>query len=224
MDFVGTGKKLVGQDLIDAATALGTDVAVVRAVLEVEAAGAGFDDKKRPKILFEPHVFYKQLGPGAKRTEAVSKGLAYQKWGSKPYPKKSDDRYKQLAGASAIDEKAALNSASWGLPQIMGFNAGTAGFASAKAMASSMMKGEREQLLAFVSYLKGSKIAKHLVKKDWKAFALAYNGSGALTHGYDKKLKAAYDKFSKAAATVLMKPKTNKTFLFAQKFKLNQNA
>lgn len=224
MSFVGTGKKLAGQDLIDAAAALGTDVAVVRAVLEVEAAGAGFDDRKRPKILFEPHIFYKQLGPGPKRTDALKKGLAYKDWGARPYPKKSDDRYRQLDAAMAIDEAAAMNSASWGLPQIMGFNAPTAGFGSAKAMATAMMKGEREQLLAFVGYLQGSKIAKHLVKKDWKAFALAYNGKSALTHGYDKKLKAAYEKFSKAAAAVLMKSKTNKAFLFAQKFKVNQNA
>lgn len=36
-------------------------------------------------MLFEPHVFYRLLGKGAKRDAAVSAGLAYPKWGMKPY-------------------------------------------------------------------------------------------------------------------------------------------
>ena len=52
-------------------------MATNRAVLQVETAGAGFDAKKRLKLLFEPHIFYKQLGPGPKGEDAVKKGLAY---------------------------------------------------------------------------------------------------------------------------------------------------
>jgi hypothetical protein len=152
MDFIGTGTRLKPDDLLVAADKLMTGVAVIRAVIEVEAAGAGFDDKRRPKILFEPHIFYKQLGKGPKRDRAVKEGLAYPKAGTKPYPPLSK-RYDQIARAMAIDETAALNSASWGLPQIMGFNFKSAGFASAKAMVTSMMQGEREQLLAFANLL-----------------------------------------------------------------------
>ena len=130
MDFVGTGKRLKPEDLLEAANKLGTGVSTVRAVVEVEAAGAGFDANKRPKILFEPHIFFKQLGPGAKRDRAVTEG-AYRKQGTKPYPHLSK-RYDQIARAMAIDETAALNSASWGLPQIMGFNFKAAGFSSAR--------------------------------------------------------------------------------------------
>ena len=43
MDFIGTGQRLKGEDLLEAANKLGVGVAVVRAVVEVEAAGAGFD-------------------------------------------------------------------------------------------------------------------------------------------------------------------------------------
>ena len=77
MDFIGTGTRLKPDDLLVAADKLMTGVAVIRAVIEVEAAGAGFDDKRRPKILFEPHIFYKQLGKGPKRDRAVKEGLAY---------------------------------------------------------------------------------------------------------------------------------------------------
>lgn len=48
----------------------------IHAVMEVEASGGGFDRLKRPKMLFEPHVFWRNLS-GAARTRAASLGLAY---------------------------------------------------------------------------------------------------------------------------------------------------
>lgn len=217
MDFIGTGQRLKGEDLLEAANKLGVGVAVVRAVVEVEAAGAGFDDKKRPKILFEPHIFHKQLGPGAKRDRAVKEGLSYAKWGTKKYPPLSK-RYDQISRAMAIDEAAALNSASWGLPQIMGFNHKAAGFANAKAMVNAMMKGEREQLLAFADLLIAWKIAEMLRKRDWLAFAKKYNGPSAPKHGYDKKLAKAFEKFSKLAAKAVALRGTNRSFVFPSGF------
>jgi hypothetical protein len=41
-----------------------------------------------------------------------------------------------------FDEQAALESASWGLGQVMGFNAKTAGFADVHAMVDAMVAGE----------------------------------------------------------------------------------
>jgi hypothetical protein len=86
VDLVGTGRRLTSAELLAAANKLGVDVATLRSILQVETAGAGFDTKKRLKLLFEPHIFYRQLGPGPKRDEAVRKGLAYAKAGSRPYP------------------------------------------------------------------------------------------------------------------------------------------
>ena len=79
MDLIGSGRRLSSTELLAAANKLGVDVATLRAILQVETAGAGFDAKKRLKLLFEPHIFYRQLGPGPKRGEAVKKGLAYRK-------------------------------------------------------------------------------------------------------------------------------------------------
>ena len=81
MDLVGTGRRLTSAELLAAADKLGVDVATLRAILQVETAGAGFDAKKRLKLLFEPHIFYRRLGPGPKRDEAVRRGLAYAKAG-----------------------------------------------------------------------------------------------------------------------------------------------
>ena len=79
MDLVGSGRRLSSAELLAAANKLGVDVATLRAILQVETAGAGFNARKRLKLLFEPHIFYRQLGPGPKRDEAVKKGLAYRK-------------------------------------------------------------------------------------------------------------------------------------------------
>jgi len=128
-------------------------------------------------------------------------------------------RYDQIARAMAIDEAAALSSASWGLPQIMGFNFKSAGFPNAKAMVTSMMKGEREQLLAFANLLIDWKLAEKLRKREWKSFALKYNGPAGPKNGYDKKLEKAFNKFSALAARAVAVPGTNRTFVAPSGFK-----
>ena len=50
MDFVGTGQRLKPEDLLEAASKLRTGVSTVRAVVEVEAAGAGFDANSTRKF------------------------------------------------------------------------------------------------------------------------------------------------------------------------------
>lgn len=213
VDLVGTGRRLTSADLLAAANKVGVDVATIRAVIEVETAGAGFDAKKRLKLLFEPHVFYKQLGPGPKRDQAVKQGLAYAKAGARPYPPLSK-RYDQIAAAIAIDENAALNSASWGLPQIMGFNHEAAGFPSAKAMVTSMLEGEDQQLKSFANLLSNWKLATSLKNRDWRTFSLRYNGPNAIENDYDGKLKAAFERFSSLAARAVARPGTNQNFVF----------
>jgi hypothetical protein len=79
-------------------------------VLDVESRGSGFDAQGRPLILFEPHIFYALLGSSRQRDEAMVHGLAYPRWGTRPYPR---DSYPRLIEAIGIDETAALKSASW---------------------------------------------------------------------------------------------------------------
>ena len=196
MNFVGTGRRLTAADFRRAADFLGTDEATVRAVIEVEAASYGFDSKNRPRILFEPHVFHKELGPGTKRDQAVSQGLAYAKWGTRPYPSTMDARYDQLERAIRIDRDKALRSASWGLGQVMGFNHSAAGYASVVGFVEGMRQGEAEQVLAMCAFIKANDLDKHLRAKNWAAFARGYNGPGYATHDYHGKLARAYARYS----------------------------
>lgn len=199
MNFVGTGRRLAQGDVGDAARVLGIETAVLLAFLEVEAAGRGFDSKNRPKMLFEPHVFWRNL-QGAYRDMAAKLGLAYPKW-RRNYP---PDSYPRLEKAiNRVAREPAFRSASYGLPQILGENHKAAGFASAEAMFSTMKQGEREQLLAMVTLLKSWGLAAKLQGKDftnaesWRPAAKTYNGSSYATHGYHTKLAAAFVKHAR---------------------------
>ena len=126
--FNGAARKVTLDEIVALAKSLNVEPAAFRAVIAVEAAGSGFDQRGRPKALFERHYFFKQL---AKKPElqarAVEEGLAYVAWGMKPYPKGSDAVYAEIERACAIDDEAALLSTSWGLGQIMGANFKMAG-------------------------------------------------------------------------------------------------
>ena len=55
-------------------------------------------------------------------------------------------------------------------------------------------------LQAFVQFVNSdAAMAGALRKRDWAAFAKAYNGAGYKKNGYDTKLEAAYDRFARQA-------------------------
>ncbi len=198
MAFTGTGRRLGQGDVGDAARVLGVETAVLLAFLEVEAAGRGFDNKNRPKMLFEPHVFWRNLA-GALRDQAAALALAYPKW-KRDYPA---DSYPRLTKAIGVAREPAFRSGSYGLPQILGENHKAAGFASAEAMFSAMKQGEREQLLAMVTLLSDWGLASALRGKDfsrsesWVPAVKRYNGPGYAANGYHTKAAAAYVKHAK---------------------------
>lgn len=199
MDFNGPKIKLSDTDLPRIAHGIGCGEDEIHAFLEVETSGSGYDSQGRPKMLFEPHVFYRELGAGAKRDKAVAAGLAYAKWGTKPYPK---DSYPRLIAAMEIDPVAALRSASWGLGQVMGFNYAACDYDSVTEMVEAFVRlGEPEQLQAAVNFIRTNKLDDELRTHNWPAFARGYNGAGYAANKYDTKLAAAYLKWSKIKDT-----------------------
>jgi len=190
-------KYLQTQDFINAATKLGVPVASVRAVQEVESRGSGFFDSGRCAILFERHIFYKEM---AKVTDANALTKLYQKdpdiinvtsGGYVGGPAE----WVRFSRAFAINGDCAMKAASWGLFQIMGFNYGDAGFPNVGSFVDAMKQSERNHLDAFANFIKinsGGKLHKALVAKDWAEFARLYNGSGFAKNQYDTKLAAAF--------------------------------
>lgn len=214
MDFKGNARRLAPGDVAAAAARIGVTEAHLRAVFEVETDGSGFDTRGRPDILPERHVFYRELsdqvvGKGGKvtykatpqRDQAVRLGLAYPKWGAKPYPRSSDGCYALLAQMCEVDETAALKSCSWGLGQVMGNEYDEAGYSSVQSMVDDFCDSELAQLNGMCNLIKHRRLDDALRNGQWATFALHYNGSGYKKNRYDTRLKAAYDKWSKRLAT-----------------------
>lgn len=200
MNFIGEAKRLSDVDLPRLGALIGVGEDEIHAVLEVECRGRGFDSQGRPAMLFEPHIFYRQLkaaGLEAELQQAVDQGLAYPKW-RRNYPK---DSYPRLEQAMSLHREMALRSASWGLGQIMGFNCSLCGYDSAEAMVADFLKGEAQQLRAMVAFITSAGLDDELRRHDWHGFARGYNGPGYAKHGYHTRLAKAYAKWARIPDT-----------------------
>ena len=207
MNFIGKARRLSDFDLPRVGALIGVGEDEIHAVLDVEARGRGFDKLGRPVMLFEPHVFYRELS-GAERDEAVAKGLAYPKW-RRNYPK---DSYPRLIAAMKINEAAALRSASWGLGQVMGFNCSLCRYSSAKAMVADFLDSEGAQLKAMVQFIISAGLDDELRRHDWAGFARGYNGPAYAKHKYHHRLKTAFEKWAMIPDTEMKRSLVSKIF------------
>jgi hypothetical protein len=192
-----TGRFLSQADINKVAKDLQVEPAAVNAVREVEAGGSGFQGE-RPKILFEGHVFYKQLksrGIDPAQHTAGNEDILYPKWNDSIRKHYKGDQYARLEKARKINEEAAMESASWGLFQIMGYHWKDLGYPSARVFVNRMHKNEGEHLKAFAAFLKANNLVKPLQDLDWAKFARGYNGPGYKKNKYDTKMAAAYAKY-----------------------------
>lgn len=120
--------------------------------------------------------------------------ILYYKWITKFY-KGGEKEYERLNKAKKIHLSAALESASWGIFQIMGYHYKKVGYNSVGDYVKAMNKSERFHLMAFGKFIKSEGLVKHLKSKDWTKFARGYNGPGYKKNKYDKKIAAAYKKY-----------------------------
>jgi hypothetical protein len=169
---------------------LGVDEACLRAVAAVESSGSGFLPKPSdlPKILFEGHHFHR-LTKG--RFDASSPGLSYPRWDRSKY-KGLLGEWERLDAACLLDRHSALQSASWGAFQIMGFNYALCGFNDIEEFVAAHKAGAEEQMAAFAHFISRPVFLDALRSNDWKKFARAYNGPGYAKNSYDRKLAAAF--------------------------------
>lgn len=165
----------------------------VLAVVDVESGGkvfASVDGRSEPLILNEPHILYRRLS-GTQRDRAVALGLAYPKWGTKPYPKTQVARWAWINQAAQINPVAAFESVSYGVGQVLGMHWKALGFSSVEqfvTQARSGLKGQADIMLRFV---RTNGLDDELRTGQWAPFARGYNGSGYAKNKYDTKLKAA---------------------------------
>ena len=187
--FQGDGLALSSDGLNVVASRAGLQATEIWTVLAVETSGCGYLPDRRPQILFERHIFHR-LTNGQYDDGDISS--------PRPggYGKLGAHQYDRLAVAISEDRNAALQSASWGIGQIMGMNYALAGFQSVDDMVVAMSASEDQQLAAVVSFLVGKKLDGPLQAHDWQSFALGYNGPNYKVNHYDTKLVAAFQRYS----------------------------
>ncbi len=198
--FAGTGKPLSDAGMAAALSAMDldpvADLPVLWSVLTVESRGFGFQVDRRPKILFERHIFHRETGgrfSGQAPDISAATGGGYI-GGAAEYDRL--ERAVAFCIGAGIGSDPALRSASWGLGQVMGFNAVSSGFAGPADMVKRMADSEDAQILGMAGFIKSNGLHKRLTARDWAGFAKGYNGASYWKNQYDVKLKASFEKFS----------------------------
>lgn len=191
----------------------GLEYGVIKAIYMVESRGAGFLSDGQPKILFERHIFYRELNKLGFKTLAnqmsqLDPSLCHKSPTLKGKYGDVDKQHERLQNAQNLLLKArpdadgnlqaqirecALKACSWGLGQIMGFNYKLAGFDSLQDFINAMYDSEKAQLQAMISFLKSVGLTKAMKNKDWHAIAKAYNGASYAKFDYHNKLARAYN-------------------------------
>jgi hypothetical protein len=193
MQFCGDSRPLTAEGLACAAETIGVKVPEIWALLTVETRGAGYLPDRRPLILFERHVFHK-LTRGA--FAATSVDICNPKPGGYG-PGGGAHQYNRLTRAIALDATAAMQSASWGLGQVMGYHAKRVGYADVNAMVAAMARSEDEQLTAVARFIHEDKTCRRaLIAHDWPSFARAYNGPAYAINKYDVRLAQQYQRWA----------------------------
>lgn len=184
----------VEQEVRAVAEARSMEAAALLAVAEVESGGQALVEiggRPMPLILYEFHVFHRQLRPAA-RAAAIRAGLASPRWGQIPYPRSQRERYALLERARLIDREAAFAACSWGVGQVLGENARWLRYESAEALAEEATSGVAGQVRLMLRFIERKGLEAALARHDWAAFAHGYNGPLHERHDYAGRLSRAH--------------------------------
>lgn len=196
LEFSGPATLASSKDYSDLAKILDIDVNLISAVAKVETSCSPFLPDNRPNILFESHQFH-ILTEGAYDGHTAPDGsiISTNTW-IRNYGAEGTHQYDRLQAAIKLDRNAALQAASWGSFQIMGFNYGICGFANVEAFVAAQCFSEVEHLKAFANFIKSTGAITKLKAKDWVGFAKSYNGPGYANNYYDTKIRNEYNQLS----------------------------
>lgn len=181
-------------EIAAAARRLRVEPVALLAVATVESGGIAYvsiDGRKEPLIRFEGHYFDRRL-TGEKQKLAREAGLADPTPGVVANPVSQAARWAMLTRAIAIDRKAAYESTSWGIGQVMGAHWAWLGYPSAAALVEEARSGVGGQARLMARYIGKAGLAEALRAHDWAAFARVYNGPAYARNAYDARLRRAY--------------------------------
>jgi len=138
---------------------LGIKQAAIHAIIAVESAGSGMEDK-RMKIRFETHIFWRKWGKN--NPDIFHEFFSFDKekpwlnqtYREAPFHGRQDLEQYVLKHALQLNESAAYESISMGLGQLMGFHWEQLGFKSAKDFYYNQLNSERNQALALFDFIR----------------------------------------------------------------------
>lgn len=195
-------KTLTNEQITQLANQHAIDPASLKAVIEVECRGNGFDKHGKPVILFERHVFYQRLTKmrwftHRNRLYDTHPSLCNPNWGG--YNSHGGNQQLRLEIASGLVDSplcqaAAQESCSWGLGQVMGYHWQSLGYGSIDEFVAQMERGEYEQMDAMIRFIKVNGLVGYLNSQNWQGFAYRYNGKAYKRNRYDSKLAKAYQR------------------------------
>ncbi|KAB0565429.1 DUF3380 domain-containing protein [Pseudomonas palleroniana] len=192
------GMTLSDTDFQNAATQLGGGISVniIKAFATVESGGrSGFGPAKLPVIAFEGHLFRKYTKHIYDQAHPLL-SYPYKKKAGPQWQANNKDQTKAwetMATAFALDQEAALMSASWGMFQIMGFNYASCGYKTVFEFAAALKVNAGNQLKAFLGFCsKSPALMKAMKAKDFTGMARNYNGEDY--GNYDVLMQKAYEK------------------------------
>lgn len=191
------------QEIRRVATELKVEAAALAAVADIESGLVAFamvDGRAEPIIRFEGHYFDRRLS-GSAQIKARQQGLAAPQAGSVKNPASQVARWRLLSAAASIDRKAAYESTSWGMGQVMGAHWAWLGYASIDALVEEARSGAFGQLRLMARYIDKAGLSEALRQRDWATFAQGYNGPAYAKNNYHGKLASAYARHASGSTT-----------------------
>ena len=186
-------RSLEKRDFINAANIIDCAPWYLKAFHSVESRGKPFDERGRLAMLYEPHVVDKHTKGTlrAKRVPVLWKGreievpLSYPTWRRNPkgmaefhhYDLDHDSKWQLLVAAYRL-HPAAINGASYGSFQIMGYWSERLGYGSTLNFIADLYQGEKNHLAAAIRYLRMVDAFDDLRRGKWESLARKYNGTG----------------------------------------------
>jgi hypothetical protein len=173
----------------------GITSATALAVWKVECGALDFI-RGRPVLRFEPHIFFSRWGKDHEALFDVHfqfggrHGIDGARWQNHMFRNRPSDDWRRFHGDQAAEYQAlalaaklagretASQCASFGGPQIMGFNHDAVGYATADEMRRAFSRSERWQVCGFFDFCAAKGIVGSLMAQDWQGFATVYNGPG----------------------------------------------
>lgn len=178
-----------------AAKRIGVDPEALQAVIEVESSGDGFRDDGEVIRRFEPHHVSPQL--------RARIGLPSQFGWLDSYDIKPAERERLYRLALAYNPEETRDATSYGLGQIMGFNAELCGYDSAAQMEAAF-SDLGEQVWAIAAFIEARGLAPALAARDWREVARIYNGPGQIDR-YSRAMETAYRRIAGKASPVVLR-------------------